>query len=135
MASSSKKAGGSINIATFVKFDSTTPADNQVIQATANTDNIMGVSEAGPHVNPFTFGSTTLGDGLAAISGEDVNVYGMGEVCLLRIGGTVTVGDYLTATTGGKGITATTGNHYGAQAEESGVTDQLIRVRVLQGTL
>ena len=133
MASSSKKANGNINVSTFVKFDPNN--DNQILQSTATSDNMFGVSGSGPRVFPLTLGSTTLYDGFAAIAGEDCEVFGIGEVCLLRVGGTVSPGNYLTADSSGRGIAASTGNHYGAQAEEAGTIDQLIRVRVLQGTL
>jgi len=106
-----------------------------VNQSTAATDQIIGVAENGPRTNPLTMGSTTLYDGFAAISGEDVNIYGVGEVCMLRLGATVVPGALLTADSSGRGITATTGQHYGARAQMNGVIDQLIEVLVITGTL
>jgi len=71
-------------------------------------------------------GSSTATSGTIAISG----------VTTLKIGGSVTAGDKLTATTGGAGITTVTDkNNYGAIALESGASGDEIRVLVVQGMI
>ncbi len=43
----------------------------------------------------------------AAGAGEQIRIFGPGEVCLLELGANTTVGQYVMATTGGKGTPVT----------------------------
>lgn len=122
------KAGGNVNPARFCKLDTT--ADHTVIEATAGSQ-IIGVSQKGTRNAPYS----SLDDGYCAIAGETFRLFTTTEVCPIELGGTVTAGDRLKATTGGKAITASTGDYFGAIALESGVSGEFIQVEVLQGTL
>lgn len=65
-------------------------------------------------------------------SGETVGLAEVGETGRLKIGATVTAGDYLKPDANALGIPATgAGNFYGAMALESGVANDIINVDVL----
>jgi hypothetical protein len=120
----SKKAGGNISPCRFVKQSTT--ADNTVLQAGAG-ETVYGISQAGVRRTPYS----SLDDGYAAIAGEDLEVFGVGEVCNLELGGTVTRGDRVKSDANGKGVTsATNGDEYGAIALVSGVSGDLIQVEL-----
>lgn len=129
MHSVTRKASGNINPCRFVKI--VTTVDDTVAEASADTDVILGVSGTDTRRIPYT----GLDDGLHAVAGEPCAVWvPSSEGVLLDIGGTVAAGDYLTATTGGKGITTTTDKKkVGAIALESGANGDRIRVRVYMG--
>jgi hypothetical protein len=122
-------AGGGIAPSRFVKIDTTSGANFTVIEASAATDKIVGVSQEGTRLAQIE-GLTTDED--AARSGENLRVYGPGEECLIKAGGTITQGDWLTATTDGKAVAITASGtvvHAGF-ALESGVSGDLIRMFV-----
>ena len=121
-------ADGSIGVNLFVTNTSAS-ADNRVLQAGANAK-VVGVAQRAQRMPPWG----PLQDGFAAKQGEQLRVYTQGEVCELRVGGTVSVGDYLESDSSGRGVTSSTdGHYYGAIALEAGTVDQLIRVQVLLG--
>jgi hypothetical protein len=130
-------AGGNINPASFVKIDTTVGNNFFVVQATADTDKIIGIAQQGTYQPPGVTGS----DGLAAHSGQPVQVYGLGEETLLQIAGTVTQGDLLKTNASGFGlsasitVTGTAVKWVGAIALESGVSGDWIRVLVLPQAL
>ena len=127
MSIQSYVANGNIAPSRFVKADSS--VGKVVANATATTF-MLGISGEATRNTPLT----GYDDGYHAIAGENCRVYGDLEECLLELGGTVSFGDLLTASTGGVGITTTTNNHaYCAQALQSGVSGQLIKVKVLRG--
>lgn len=127
MARFSMKANGNIAPSRFVIQD--TSYDYRVTQAGAG-GKVFGISQQGTRRTPYS----SLDDGYAAISGEDISVYGDNEVCLLELGGTVTRGDRLKADSDGKGVTTTTNlDEWGAVAMVSGVSGQLIQVRCQPG--
>jgi hypothetical protein len=127
MASHSKVASGNILPATFVKL--TTTADGKVTQAGAG-ERIYGISQPGTRSAPFE----GLDSDNAAVAGDNVMIFGIGQRCMLRLGGTVTRGDYLKSDGSGYGVTASTdADDYGAIAEMSGVSGQLIEVLVQVG--
>src|SRR5690242_10406234 len=77
----------------FVKLDST---QNQVVVATAGTDNIIGVLQDTP----------TSGDAAR------VTLANAGGTTLITASAAISLGAYVTATTGGKAVaTTTSGNH------------------------
>jgi hypothetical protein len=132
MASFSKVANSNIAPSRLVKIDTT--ADGKVLQCTGTSDVPYGVSQPGQHNTPLSVGGTSLLDGWAATAGQNLWIIGPPDKCLLELGGTVTRGDYLASDTNGKGVTATTGNFYGAQAMESGASGDLVEVMVVLGT-
>lgn len=105
-------------------------ADGTATQAAASTDKLFGVSQPGTRNTPYS----TLDDGYAAQAGENINIFGLGEVCMLQIGtGGCQPGDRLTADADGKGIIASAGDNYGAIARMNGALDQFIEVEVVLG--
>jgi hypothetical protein len=126
-------AGGTINVASFVKIDTTSGNNFYVVQCTATTDKIVGIAQQGPYTPPGVTGSVAS----AATSGQPVTVYGVGEETLLRITGTVTQGDLLKTDGSGYGLSASvtdTGSALawvGAFALEAGITGDWIRVLVM----
>ncbi len=127
MASHSKVASGNILPSTFVIL--TTSAPGKVTQASTG-ERIYGVSQIGTRSAPFE----GLDSNYAAIAGDNVMIFGIGQKCLLRIGGTVTHGDYLKSDSSGFGVTASTDqDDYGAIAQASGVSGDLIEVLVQVG--
>lgn len=121
-------AGGNILPARFVMHS--TAADWTVLEATSGALT-CGVSPRSTHTAPLS----GLDDGYAAVSGESVRIFVEGEVCGLELGGTVTAGERLKATTNGKGIAATAGATYGAVALQAGVSGEIIEVRVENGAV
>jgi hypothetical protein len=126
MPNFSMVADGNIAPARFVTM-STTKA-GRVTQATAGQQ-IFGVSV--PQVRNAPYSS--LDDGFTAIQGEQVGVFGPPDKdVMLEIGGTVTRGDRLKADANGKGVTTVTNlDEYGAIAQDSGTSGQLIPVQLV----
>jgi hypothetical protein len=125
MAIQSFKANGNITPASFVKLD--TSGDGLVALAGAG-EKVVGVSQAGTRRTPYE----SLDDGYAAIAGEDLEVFGIGEECWLQIAGTITQGDRLKSDASGYGVAVASNNdEYGAVARQAGVSGQLIRVQVI----
>jgi len=123
-------AGGDIRQARFVKLS--TAADYTLLEADAN-ERIFGISVDAAQDAPIPSASAN-----AAESGDLFQFYGPGDECLLELGGTVTRGGRLKSDADGKGVavatTGTTSQEYGAEALESGVSGEKIRVRVLLGS-
>lgn len=120
-------ARGNIVPATFVRLD--TSSNFGVLAAGAGSQIIGIASEAGREA-PLPSVSTVY----AAQIGEELHVRGVGEVCLLTIGGNVNPGDRLKSDASGQGVVTTTnGDEYGAIALESGASGQQIMVVVQTG--
>lgn len=120
----SKRPGGNVNSARFVKLQT----DDTVIEATAASDELWGISKPSNR----RLALSGWDDGYAGISGDGaINIFGPGDdQCMLDIGGTVTIGAKLTATTAGKGIASTTDkDHVGAIAMQAGVNGDRIKVK------
>lgn len=70
-----------------------------------------------------------------AQSGDTVRMYGLGDVCLLQYGGTITAGDYLKSDADGQGVTiassGTTPQYVIAQALEGGSSGDRRLVQIL----
>ena len=126
MPSYSRRATGTIAPYTFVSLD--TANVGQVVQAAAGGE-IHGISQPGTRRVPYD----GLDDGNAAIAGENVNIFGPPEKeVILRIGGTVAVGDRLKSDATGRGITTVTANdEVGAIATKAGAIDDLITVQTI----
>ena len=89
--------------------------------------NLLEAASAVPFVLTSTGdGSTTATEGLISLAG----------IVKLTLGGTVTAGAKLTATTGGVAIATTTDtDNYGAIALKSGVSGDVIEVLCVQGMI
>src|SRR4051812_41273671 len=91
----SKVATGNVRPARFVILSTT---DDKCTEASASSSPIYGVSGRGARTPPLS----GLDDTYHAIAGETVLIYGPGDKdCVVELGGTVTAGDALTATTAG----------------------------------
>lgn len=104
----------------------------KVIAAVDSTLPILGVSQQGTLYAP----GTAADSGYAATSGYPLQVFGLGEECLIEVGAAgVTCDDYLTAGTAGVAVTvpltATAHREVGALALETGTSGQKIRARVV----
>jgi hypothetical protein len=137
-------ADGDINPSRFVEYSvgttGTPLAEPHVLQAaladvTTNlTSVIAGISQPGTRDAPGVVGAS----GLAASTGQTVQVYGIADVCMLKIGtGGCTIGDLLGPDTTGQGVTVaksgTTAKAYGAVALETANAGELCRVVVNVG--
>ncbi len=120
-------AGGNVTPSRILVASATVP--NQVIQATNATTQPVGIAQRGTRNTPYS----TLDDGFAAISGENLVVFSDGDTAPLELGATVTQGDILMSDTSGRGITGTTTNWGIAKASKSGVLGDIIEVQVLIG--
>lgn len=133
MAQAQVRANGTINTASFVKIDPTT--NNGVIQASAPTDKLFGVSQNFANAAPIPGASVTT----AAVAGEPVLVYQPGDNCIcLLTAGTAgwTAGDLLMAAdVNGYGYTCTAGNFYCARALATVAAGGLGTVEVVFGQL
>jgi hypothetical protein len=94
------RAGGTISPAVFVKMSTT--ADNTVLEGTANARTI-GVSQEGMKRAPGLPGSD---DTIAAESGDEIDVFGLGDVCLIEAGAAVVRGDECESNAAGQAIAA-----------------------------
>jgi hypothetical protein len=124
-------ANGNIPPCRFVKFDLTAGQayNGRVLQATALADKVVGISQEGTRRVPYG----GLNDGYAAIAGENIKVFQPGDMCLLEIMATVARGDRVTVdsvNSTGKGRTAVAAEKSWAIAEQSGVANDKILVRV-----
>jgi hypothetical protein len=97
---------------------------------------MCGANEAGCGiVGPETRAVTDSNPNAHAVSGEPVSMHNPGEVAYLTLAGTVTAGDFIKSDAAGEGVaiatTGTTAQNVVAQALQSGVDNDVIRVRVL----
>lgn len=107
-------AGAAVGGNLFVKFDS---SDHTAIQATAG-DATIGISDA-----------------LGGASGGRIDVV-KGGLTQLKLGGEVARGAFIKPDNNGAGVTADTdGDRYGAMAEQSGVSGDIIDVILVYGTM
>jgi hypothetical protein len=71
-----------------------------------------------------------------AQSGDQCQIYGLGDVCLLQLGGTVTAGDLLKSDNDGQGVaiatSGTTIQQIGARALEGGSSGERRLVQIVQ---
>lgn len=118
-------ANGNIAPSRIVKLDPSSPG--KCLQAAAATDKPFGVCQAGQHNAPLA----GFQDGFAGVAGLDVNVFTPPDLCMCESGGAVNPGDPITSDSGGRGVTASAGNHCVGFAEQ-GTTGagQLFRIKV-----
>lgn len=110
------RAGGTIYPSRFVVISS--GADFTVTQAVAASQP-FGISQDGSKLAPGVQ-ALTASDLYAAQSGDPIQVYGIGDVCLLEVGtaADITAGTRLSPDADGKGIANATGKWVGAIALE-----------------
>lgn len=124
-------ANGNISPNRFVKIDPTATKNFNAIQCSANTDNMIGISQDGLHNPPGVIGS----DAFAAVATEEVKIYAMGDICLLAMGAAATQGALLTSDASGRGVTAAAGQTVGAiLLEQCLALGELRRVQVIVQT-
>lgn len=120
---SGMKSGGNITPSRFVKLS--TAADNTALQCGAG-EMPIGVSQRGTRNTPYS----SLDDGYAAISGENLQVHGPGELAVVEAGGTVTAGTSVKSDANGKAVDATAGDKCGGFAHQAGSSGQLVLIYV-----
>lgn len=132
------RAGGTINTSRFVTIDTTAGKDFQAVQSNGATSLPIGISQDGskrvPGVNSLTAADTEI----AAEAGDAIQIYGLGDVCLLDVGtaANISAGAELTADSDGKAVAATAGQYVGAIALENAskstsTIGNLVRVQVV----
>lgn len=127
----SKIAGGDIYPARFVKLVQVN-GEPVVLQCAAN-DPPWGISQP----NTRRINLPGYNDGLAAVAGQMLNIFGPGDdAALLEIAEAVAAGDYLKSDANGKGVKATAANDaVGAQALVGGQAGDVIRVKPIRFNL
>lgn len=115
-------ASGNIAPSRFVAMNG--GAAYRVNQAAA-ADAVVGISGMGVQSFDSTYHATDA---------KPCRVYGLGEVALIELGGTVTAGDYLSPDADGKGVRVTSfsSDGLGARALEGGTSGKLIQARVVE---
>lgn len=122
-------ANGNILPYSFVKFDSSAPY--KVIQASANTDQLLGIAIEAAKDTPLP---ALTGTQYAAIAGTQLRVYQVGTNCLILVGtGGVTAGDLLTSSSTGAALTSApgSGNIVCAIARDTRAAGELCPVEVI----
>jgi hypothetical protein len=121
-------AGGDIRTCRFVKIS--TAANHTLLEADAG-EMPIGISTGAAKEAPQD-GSDTK----AAESGDHVEWFGLGEVCLLELGsGGCTAGAILKSDADGKGVAASGDEKYGAFALEAGSEGEKVEVQIIIGEL
>ena len=129
--SMTRKAGADVYACRFVKLS--TSDVGAVIQGAAAADVCVGVSAQENFYPPSTPGATA---DLHAPSGYSCRFFPIGNEAVLELGtGGCTVGDTLCSDANGKGVvsSATAGKTFYAQALETGVAGDRVRVMVYPG--
>ena len=125
------KAGGTIRVSRFVKI-----TGNSTVSEADAANRAVGISQAGGRTPPIP--DVTTDPVEAAQSGEQLQVFQLGEECLLSIGsGGCTAGDALKADADGAGLTCASGSDtwYGAIALETASAGELALVQVVIGNV
>lgn len=122
-------AGDSIYPSRFVK--PSTAADFEVLAGTDNAQ-CLGISQDGTNYAPLSDQTVSA---YAATVGQNIEIYGDGDTCLLEAGATITRGDRLSSDSVGRGTkietTGTVIQQIGALALQSGIVGDLVRVQVI----
>lgn len=112
--SSPYTAGGTIAKRRIVKFGS---ADGVVVQASAATDLLIGVSSD-----------------LGSVAGERQDVFETGNVMEVDFGGTIARGASVTSDANGKAVAAASGNIAIGYATKSGVSGDVGSISIIRHT-
>jgi hypothetical protein len=104
------QAGGNITPKSIVRL-SASAGDNVVIQAAAATAPLLGIAGQGTRYAEIT--GLALNDGYAAVQGQNVLVFRVGECAPVIAGaGGLNAGDLVTSDANGNGVTATTDGQF-----------------------
>ncbi len=122
-------AGGDITTSSFIKLS--TVAGHTALQAGAN-EQIIGISQVGPKEPPGVSGSSAL----AAQDGDQLQIFGLGDICDLRAGtGGWAAGALLKSDGNGNGVpaaaTGTTVQNIGAMAMTAAAAGELAQVQIV----
>ena len=122
-------ASESIPVSVFVNVLSSSSVNRQVEVCDAG-DLAIGISAEYPE-DPVLPGASI---GAHATAGNPVKVYGEGQECLVKAGGTFNSGAYLKPDGSGYAVSASSTNAYSAIAlEESEASGELVKVLVTRG--
>jgi hypothetical protein len=121
------RANGTIAPSVFVMIDTT--ADGMVIQATLNARTI-GISQSGMKRAPGLPGSDNT---IAAQAGDSIQLFGLGDVCMLQSSAVIVRGATLKSDANGLGLTTVTDTEkVGAIAFQScGAANVFIMVQIV----
>lgn len=115
----SYRAGGDISPSRFVKFTTGagSAADFVIVAAAGATFPMMGISQDGSKFPHTSDGWGSGASAVAAESGDQISIYGLGDVCLLEVdnsGNGILAGSLLSSDANGKGILSTgaAGNYF-----------------------
>jgi hypothetical protein len=125
----SKVATGNINPSSFVKLD---PSNYGCVLQCGSGDVPWGIAQAGTRTAPYP----GFDDGLAAVAGENVAIYGPGNTgtAPLRVSAAVTPGLHLKPDTNGYGTPVTgTSDIFGAEAIEIAPANKIVPVLPMFG--
>lgn len=115
-------ASGNIRPARFVKV-----SGNLTVAEAGAGERACGISQVGTNTAQIP-GVTSQ---YAAESGQPLQIHGLGSICLLRIGGTVTANDLLKADANGAGVTASSTDEAHALALQGGSSGEDILVQII----
>jgi len=120
-------ATGTIEPSRFVTLSA---LSNFYCKQSGSGDKPLGISQEFSRLTPLPGAAT-----YAAVSGQEMGVYTIGQVCYLTCGTAITHGDFLKPDVSGQALNAASTDKYGAVALESGVSGSLIRVQVREGAV
>lgn len=123
----SKLPNGDINCFSFVKLDSS--ADGKVLQCGAG-DTVYGITTGASRLIALD----SYDSNLCGKAGDPaINIFGPADPgVMLRLGGTVSHGDYLKSDASGYGVTGSTDKDFiGARALAAGTSGKIIPVEVV----
>lgn len=125
------RANGTVYPSRFVSIDA---SDNNSVLQSASGQRPFAISSEGGREAPIP----SLTAVYAAIEGDNLQVYGLGQTCLLELGAACLAGHRLKPDSNGKGIpllgTPAAIENYGAEAMEAGNAGDFVKVLVLLGS-
>lgn len=129
-------ASGNISPARFVKIS----GEFSVAQCTDGTasagDAVIGVSQEGslapPGIAEALGGSQTY---YAATSGKTLKVFGLGDVCVVEAGASITAGNLVKSDANGKAVPGSSGDNSGGVALQSVVAGEKCLIQVNPHTI
>lgn len=118
------RAGGSINMASFVKGD---PANDETAIQAGLGDTALGVAYPGSNTYPFAGSSGEV----AASAGESVAIYGSGSIVEVQVGSVAIVRGFVKPDANGYATQAFPGDVATAYSFESAAASTFVRMLVL----
>ena len=127
---------GPVQTSSFICIDGT-QGSYQCRQATATTDYTIGISQIGQVSTPNLV--QTLAPGVTYVPpagnpGDEIQIFGIGDVAPLRLGAAATAGAPLGPDASGNGVMIASGGKYWAFALQAGVSGDIIDVHIRSGT-